>query len=124
VDRAFVKYKGLGYEEAVWEEPPSPENGERWTDFVTAYEDWVMASYVHLPKARPMEKRIEKVRSMDFERDLMMKAQPSILTGGEMMEYQMDGLNWLYYKWYKSHSAILADEMGLGNYCSVATFIQ
>ncbi|KAH0556162.1 hypothetical protein GP486_005905 [Trichoglossum hirsutum] len=114
VERAFVKYKGLGYEEAVWEEPPSPEDGERWTDFVAAYEDWVMASYVHLPKSRPMEKRIEKVRSMDFESDLMKKAQPSILTGGEMMSYQMEGLNWLYYKWHKGHSAILADEMGLG----------
>ncbi|KAH0542039.1 hypothetical protein FGG08_003503 [Glutinoglossum americanum] len=114
VNQAFVKYKGLGYEEAVWEEPPSPEDGDRWTDFVTAYEDWVMASYVHLPKVRPMEKRIERVRSMDFERDLMKKVQPNILTGGEMMGYQMEGLNWLYYKWYKGHSAILADEMGLG----------
>jgi chromodomain-helicase-DNA-binding protein 4 len=123
VERAFVKYKGLGYEEAVWEEPPSPEDGERWTDFVTAYEDWVMASYVHLPKSRPMEKRIEKVRSMDFESDLMKKEQPSILTGGDMMAYQMEGLNWLYYKWHKCHSAILADEMGLGNYDWVTKFL-
>jgi chromodomain-helicase-DNA-binding protein 4 len=122
VEKAFVKYKGLGYEEAVWEEPPSPSDGERWKDFVTAYEDWVMASYIHLPKARPMGKRIEKVRSMSFEKDLMKKSQPSILTGGEMMAYQMEGLNWLYYKWYKCHSAILADEMGLGNIADLPNF--
>jgi SNF2 family DNA or RNA helicase len=38
------------------------------------------------------------------------------------MDYQKEGLNWLYYMWYKGQSAILADEMGLGKTIQVIAF--
>ena len=31
-----------------------------------------------------------------------------------LFDYQVDGINWLYYKWSKNTPSILADEMGLG----------
>ncbi|KAI9887534.1 MAG: hypothetical protein M1823_000625 [Watsoniomyces obsoletus] len=114
IAHALVKFKGLGYEEVVWEKPPKPNSGERWTDFVSAYEDWVLGRYVHLPKQHFLKERLLKARKMDFEGELMKKEQPETLTGGTMMEYQLEGLNWLLYKWYKQHNGILADEMGLG----------
>lgn len=40
--------------------------------------------------------------------------QPSILVGGELKEYQMDGLNWMVSLFNNRLSGILADEMGLG----------
>lgn len=113
VQKAYVKYKGLGYEDAVWETVPSPEDGDRWTDYVSAYNEWVMRRYVQAPKQEPLLARLAKLREMPFTK-LEKSQQPETLVGGELMKYQLDGLNWLYYRWYSKQNAILADEMGLG----------
>ena len=123
VRKVYVKFKGLGYEDAVWTEPPSPEHPERWTDFKVAYEDWVMGSYICLPTKYTINSHLNKVRAQDFGSKLALKSQPESLTGGELMEYQMEGLNWLYYQWFKRKNAILADEMGLGKTIQVIGFL-
>ena len=123
VKQALIKYKGLGYEDAVWETPPLPEDEERWTDFVTAYYDWVAGKYVHMPKSLPLKHRLHKARGMDFGSKLEKKKQPDNLTGGELMKYQLEGVNWLYYKWYTERNAILADEMGLGKTIQIIGFL-
>lgn len=43
-----------------------------------------------------------------------IKEQPSILVGGKLKEYQMDGLTWLVSLYNNKLNGILADEMGLG----------
>ena len=123
IRKVYVKFKGLGYEDAVWTEPPLPEAAERWADFKAAYEDWVMGSYTRLPTRSTLSTHLNKVRAQDFGSDLAMKTQPASLTGGELMSYQMEGLNWLYYQWYKKTNAILADEMGLGKTIQVVGFL-
>jgi chromodomain-helicase-DNA-binding protein 4 len=122
VDQALIKYKGLGYEDAVWESVPTPEDGDRWLDFVTAYNDWVAGRYVKCPKQGPLKARLDKVRSTPFA-TLERQKQPDNLVGGELMKYQLDGLNWLYYKWFDQKNAILADEMGLGKTIQVIAFM-
>lgn len=121
VDKALIKYKGLGYEDAVWEKPPTPEDGDRWTDFVTAYNDWVMGRYVKPPRGG-LKARLEKARKQDFS-SLEKQNQPENIEGGELMKYQMEGLNWLYYKWFTQSNAILADEMGLGKTIQIIGFL-
>ena len=127
VDKALLKFKGLGYEDAVWENVPSPEDGDRWTDFVTAYHDWVMGRYIHVPKHPALKARLDKARAQPFSK-LAKTKQPANLVGGELMKYQVDGLNWLYYRWYLQKNAILADEMGLGKTIQIigllATLVQ
>ncbi|KAL9088542.1 MAG: hypothetical protein Q9159_003032 [Coniocarpon cinnabarinum] len=113
VDSALTKYKGLGYEDVVWEKVPTPDDGERWTDFVRAYDDWVMGRYVRIPKPSNLKPRLEKARAQDFEK-LEKHEQPKNLVGGDLMKYQIQGINWLYYRWYLQTTGILADEMGLG----------
>jgi len=122
VDEALIKYKGLGYEDAVWEKVPTPEDGDRWTDFVTAYNDWVLGRYVHCPKSAPLKVRLEKVRAQEFTK-LEKKKQPENLVGGELMKYQLEGLNWLYYAWYNQKNGILADEMGLGKTIQIIGYL-
>ncbi|PLB40109.1 putative chromatin remodeling complex subunit (Chd3) [Aspergillus candidus] len=114
VVKAYVKFKGLTYEESVWEAPPDPSNTERWKDFKTAYEDWVKKDYVHLPDQRSLAKHLAHVRKQNFKSSVVRNSQPEIMTGGKIMDYQQDGMNWLYYMWFKQQNAILADEMGLG----------
>jgi chromodomain-helicase-DNA-binding protein 4 len=122
VGKALIKYKGLGYEEAVWEGVPEPEDGDRWTDWVTAYNDWVLGRYTHLPKVHALKARLDKVRSQDFI-NLEKTKQPENVTGGELMKYQVDGLNWIYHQWHNMRNGILADEMGLGKTIQVIAFL-
>ena len=122
VDKALVKYKGLGYEDAVWEAPPSHEDGERWTDFLFAYNEWVQGRYIRMPKGSNLKVRLEKARAQDFVK-LEKKTQPENIEGGDLMKYQIEGLNWLYYKWFTQKNAILADEMGLGKTIQIIGFL-
>lgn len=114
IDEAYVKFKGLPYEDAVWESPPARSDTERWADFKSAYKDWVMRDYVHIPDQKALEKHLSSVRKKNFKSSVVLHSQPETMTGGEIMDYQKDGLNWLYYMWFKQQNAILADEMGLG----------
>lgn len=43
-----------------------------------------------------------------------LQVQPSILRGGQLRDYQLDGLNWLIGLYETGLNGILADEMGLG----------
>lgn len=121
VKEAYVKFKGLPYEESVWETPPEP-NSERWADFKEAYEDWVRRDYIQTLSQDALRKHLSYVRKQNFKTTVVRDTQPESMTGGEIMEYQKDGLNWLYYMWFKQQNAILADEMGLGKTIQVISF--
>ena len=123
VKLAMVKYKGLAYEDAVWEEPPPAEDKERYADFKLAYEDWVRGRYMHVVTANTLAEKIRKIRQLDFKGKILQNDQPKSLKGGELMQHQQEGLNWLLYKWYSSQNGILADEMGLGKTIQIIAFM-
>ena len=123
VKLAMVKYKGLGYEDAVWEEPPPSDDLERFADFKIAYEDWVRGKYMHVLAPETLQKNTRKVRAMNFEERVLQSDQPKSLKGGDLMQHQQEGLNWLLYKWYSCQNGILADEMGLGKTIQIIAFM-
>ena len=123
VEQALVKFKGLGYEDVVWMKPPGQEDTERWNDFKAAYEDWVTGFFIRQPIQKDLKSHLTQMRKQDFEKSLLLKQQPEIMTGGELMGYQLDGINWLYYQWSRQQNAILADEMGLGKTIQVIGFL-
>ena len=84
IDEALIKYKGLGYEDAVWEAAPSPEDGERWSGFVTAYNDRVLGRYIKPPKSP--KSKVDKARTQDFAK-LEKKTQLENVEGGDLMNY-------------------------------------
>lgn len=43
-----------------------------------------------------------------------LEVQPACLSGGQLRDYQLDGLNWLVYSWSCASNCILADEMVWG----------
>ena len=122
VEMAYVKYKGLGYEDAIWEQPPRYDETDRWNDYKAAYEDYILKLHVSIPPQSTLRRHLIHVRNQDFETQLMRKSQPASLTGGQIMQYQMEGLNWLYYQWFTNQNAILADEMGLGKTIQLIAF--
>ncbi|EPS25201.1 hypothetical protein PDE_00133 [Penicillium oxalicum 114-2] len=48
------------------------------------------------------------------EQELVATQQPSLITGGKMRTYQLEGLEWMKTLWMNGLCGILADEMGLG----------
>ncbi|KAJ5659612.1 hypothetical protein N7507_006063 [Penicillium longicatenatum] len=128
VEEAYVKYKGLNYEDAVWEVPPKPEETERWEDFKAAFEDWLRRDTIQPIDRRELKHHLTAIRQLNFENELVLEAQPKMITNGQLMEYQLEGVNWLYYMHLQQRNAILADDMGLGKTVQViglfATLIQ
>jgi chromodomain-helicase-DNA-binding protein 4 len=123
VKRAYVKFQGLPYEDTVWEDPPDQSNGDRWEDFKNALVDKVRSEGIHPPEPKDLKRRLNDARNQSFEKNLALSSQPALVTGGELMAYQMDGVNWIYYMFFQKQNAILADDMGLGKTVQIITFL-
>eukprot|EP01035_Chromulina_nebulosa_P028061 gene28061-36976_t len=61
--------------------------------------------------------------SNDLVSALLQFQQPANLSGGRLMQYQLEGLQWLISLWENGISGILADEMGLGKTIQVIALI-
>ncbi|RKF75151.1 Chromatin remodeling factor mit1 [Golovinomyces cichoracearum] len=114
ITSVFVKFQGLSYEDASWVEPPKSDNFDRYQNYVSAYNEYLAGKYFKQSSTASMEQRLKSFRKLKFSKKIEFKEKPSGLTGGQMMPYQMEGLNWLLYNFYQKKNVILADEMGLG----------
>lgn len=56
-------------------------------------------------------------------RKVGMSAQPKLVTGGKMRDYQLEGLTWLTCLYQIGLNGILADEMGLGKTVQLISFL-
>lgn len=120
ISKIFVKFQGLSYQEVVWDVPPKPEDGERWKAFESAYQDFVEGRYFATESASKIRERIKAFRARPFEE---VEVQPAGLKRGNLMQYQMEGLNWLRENFHGSKSVVLADEMGLGKTIQVISLV-
>lgn len=57
------------------------------------------------------------------EHTTLLTTSPSYIQGGELREYQIQGLNWLISLYENRLSGILADEMGLGKTLQTISFL-
>ena len=53
-----------------------------------------------------------------------MEETPVFKNNNELRDYQLEGINWLLYCYYKQTNCILADEMGLGKTVQSITFLE
>ncbi|KAH9900270.1 PHD/FYVE-zinc-finger like domain-containing protein [Xylariomycetidae sp. FL2044] len=123
ISKIWVKFQGLGYEEAVWDEPPSPTTGAPYKAFCAAYDEFLNGRYFASISDLKMKERIAHYRSLNFGKEAELKSQPSRLKRGKLMEYQLEGVNFLLYNFQQRSNVILADEMGLGKTIQVVAFI-
>jgi len=124
ISSVFVKFQGLSYEEVVWDEPPPRDSGAAWDAFSAAYDEYLNGKYfVNVPDYK-MRERIALYRSLDFGKNCELKSQPPQLKQGKLMEYQMEGVNFLLYNFHQQQNVILADEMGLGKTVQIVAFIS
>jgi hypothetical protein len=53
------------------------------------------------------------VKSLD-EAALEASLPATLAHGGQLRDYQRQGVTWMLFNWHRSRSSLLADEMGLG----------
>ncbi|KAI0406042.1 PHD/FYVE-zinc-finger like domain-containing protein [Xylaria palmicola] len=124
ITSVFVKFQGLGYDEVVWDEPPPRDSGAPWEAFNAAYDEYLNGKYFVAVPDYKMRERIAIYRSLDFGKECELKSQPAQLKKGKLMEYQMEGVNFLLYNFHQQQNVILADEMGLGKTIQIVAFIS
>jgi chromodomain-helicase-DNA-binding protein 1 len=109
----LLKWKGLGYELCTWEtcdlarEIAAQEVDKYWNRINSPQTSKQVESN---PNTRSPWKKLE--------------TQPDYIKGGELRDFQMQGLNWLMYNWVKGKNGILADEMGLGKTVQSISFMS
>ena len=120
VANIMVKFQGLGYDNVVWDAPPSRDSGPFWDAFEAAYMEYLKGKHFKSESTKTIWMRTNKFRKAAFQ---TLPSQPKGLVRGQLMEYQLEGVDWLRYNYYKEHSVILADEMGLGKTIQVIGLI-
>jgi chromodomain-helicase-DNA-binding protein 1 len=112
-DEYLVKWKGLQYDECTWEEAPlvSSHAQDKIDQFLDrTSRSWQSDRKETNPETRSRMTKIEK--------------QPSYVTGGQLREFQLKGLNFLALNWTRANNVILADEMGLGKTVQTVSFLS
>ncbi|XWW95939.1 hypothetical protein V2A60_003908 [Cordyceps javanica] len=120
VRRIFVKFQGLGYEDVVWDAPPTPDMNTLYSAFVEAYGEYVNGKYFEHETQTAIRDRIDGFKHEDFRK---LDAQPKGIRRGKLMGYQLEGLNWLLGNYHHGRSVVLADEMGLGKTVQVVSLV-
>ncbi|KAM0792856.1 hypothetical protein ACM66B_002620 [Microbotryomycetes sp. NB124-2] len=122
VKDAYIKWGDLPYSNSSREAPPD-ESDPAWPAFFKAYKDFLRASSpaMKVPRLSPKELDAHIRQPRGFNE---LKGQPDYVKGGELMPFQMEGVNFLYFKWSRRQGCILADEMGLGKTVQIITFLS
>lgn len=124
VVKIFVKFEGLGYDDAVWDTPPTPDRESIYEAFLDAYREYLNGKHFEPEPWRDMKERTDEFRRLDFNEAIRVTEQPKGLRRGKLMQYQVDGLNWILYNYRHERSVILADEMGLGKTIQVVALLS
>jgi hypothetical protein len=108
----LVKWEGLSYAEATWEADDAVAGAQGGLDAIDAYNQ-------RLQRLQEASKGVDAQRAaLNRKRGAgglsKIEAQPDFLSGGQLRDYQLVGLNWMYKGWLGDTNGILADEMVRG----------
>ncbi|CEI67097.1 Chromatin remodeling factor mit1 [Fusarium venenatum] len=120
VTKIFVKFQGLGYDDVVWDSPPTEDDGEIYASFAEAYYEYVESKYLKSESQSKIKERVKTYKAAPFKE---INTQPAGLTRGNLMGYQIKGVNWLLGNYHSGRSVVLADEMGLGKTVQVVGLV-
>ncbi|KAF8932788.1 hypothetical protein BGZ58_006793 [Dissophora ornata] len=122
IQSVFVKWKGLDYDQATWDEPDEPDS-PNYASFKQSFKEWVASQKIEIPARAKKGRSGPQPRPSNQAPFEELKEQPVYVSGGTLKDYQMDGLNWLRYNHWKNVNSILADEMGLGKTIQMVAFV-
>ncbi|XP_057954932.1 protein CHROMATIN REMODELING 5 [Malania oleifera] len=109
----LVKWQGLSYAEATWEK-----------DVDIAFAQDAIDEYKAREAAANVQGKMVDLQRKKSKASLRkLDEQPEWLKGGQLRDYQLDGLNFLVNSWRNDTNVILADEMGLGKTVQSASML-
>ncbi|KAL2485488.1 Protein CHROMATIN REMODELING 5 [Abeliophyllum distichum] len=118
----LVKWQGLSYAEATCEIILHQElKGQLWLCYCRERDIDIAFALDAIDEYKVREAAMMvQGKSVDFQRKKSkgslrkLDEQPEWLKGGNLRDYQLEGLNFLVNSWKNDTNVILADEMGLG----------
>ena len=120
---ALVKWSDQGYDKCTWERVQNDDDRDAELEdaMLQAFERHLRGRDVLVCKPTEEDRKASEERAKGSFKEF--KHQPKFLQGGKLMDFQLQGLNWLRYGWHKQQPGILADEMGLGKTVQAIAFI-
>lgn len=110
----FVKWKRLHYDECTWEDEDLISG-----DYQNEIDEYLEREQnMNIPHRSTTYPRGQRPQFTAF------KTQPAYISGGELRDYQLHGVNWMYWLWCRNENGILADEMGLGKTVQTISFLN
>ncbi|MBW0486506.1 hypothetical protein O181_026221 [Austropuccinia psidii MF-1] len=121
MERAYIKWEEQSYHSATWSDK-TPKDSPYFPAFMSALENYMKFRKFVVPVVKT-EKDLAKLDAPRRQRDFSaLEKQPSSIPN-QLMDFQLEGLNFCYYNWYCQHPTILADEMGLGKTIQICSLI-
>jgi len=120
--RVLIKWEGLPFSEVTWEDYPDPEQDDIM-EYRQALEYYLKLRAVSMTEPVSYNDLFRNDPYFTSKFKALTEQHPSVV-GGTLKDYQIDGVNWLLYKWTKRQSCILADEMGLGKTIQIIAFLS
>ena len=111
------------------------ENGDReylvkWQALLVTDSTWEsdvprkLVDEYHDRIRNPIKTCDEVAYKRDLDAWIPYSVSPQFPNGGELKDYQVEGLNWLLDCWLREKNSMLADEMGLGKTIQVLALIE
>ncbi|KAK4703254.1 hypothetical protein P7C70_g2963, partial [Phenoliferia sp. Uapishka_3] len=108
---------------ATTEAPPQKDE-EGYAAYVKAYKRFLIACDAKMRVPNLSSKQLQELdKTRDPKKFVEIKEQPDYIEGGKLMPFQLEGVNFLFFQWWKRTGCILADEMGLGKTVQIITFL-
>ncbi|KAM0254722.1 hypothetical protein ACHAQJ_006503 [Trichoderma viride] len=120
IKKILVKFHGLGYDDVVWDSPPTKDKSRLYNAFVEAYREYIEGKHFRSEPYAKIRERIRVYKNTPFKE---VDTQPVGLKRGKLMGYQIEGINWLLQNYHQNRSVVLADEMGLGKTVQVVGLV-
>lgn len=119
--RYLVKWRGLTPDLATWEDENSAGRFFLFNTIEIPHDEFLKA----LKRYKKSLKINRLWNPVDHKRHKFMKMEADdVPVDCQLMQYQLEGVNWLLYNWHKGQNCMLADEMGLGKTVQTITLIE
>jgi hypothetical protein len=124
VVEGYFKWGDLPYADSTIEAPPKPDEAG-YASWVEAYKNFLVARSPGMLVPSLSAKQLATLQIAPPEKNFVPLAeQPKHIVGGRMMDYQLAGVNFMYFNWWRRKGCILADEMGLGKTLQIITLLS
>ncbi|CAM8889747.1 unnamed protein product [Rhodiola kirilowii] len=116
----LVKWKELGYDECHWESESDLSGFKSEIERFHRFNSKSRKSLASKQKGSDPETGEPNKKQKEFQQ---YEHSPDFIHGGSLHPYQLEGLNFLRFSWFKETHVILADEMGLGKTIQSIAFL-